>query len=256
LQNAEQDDPRLIQHIRDHWLIAPPDGTDRNISVIRRGKHKDFSEFGQPSYIENLLNNRSEGFFLECGAFDGTLNSNTLHLELSRSWTGLLVEANPIYFRSLLMKRRRAYLLNACLSPTTRATKLNFTTTGIEGGLLATITMTNQKSQLDRGLFAILHPMILQCFPLFSVLQALNMNHVDYLSLDVEGAEIQVLKTLPLHHVTIDAMTVETRVINDAKASIEKEEDLMRLVSKYGYKNVTRLALDAVLLRQEPVDNM
>jgi FkbM family methyltransferase len=36
-----------------------------------------------------------------------------------------------------------------------------------------------------------------QCFPLFTLLAALNVSSVDYLSLDVEGAELDVLKTIP-----------------------------------------------------------
>ena len=47
------------------------------------------------------------------------------------------------------------------------------------------------------------HPKVLlmilqvQCFPLFSVLAALGNPTVDYFSLDVEGAELLILKTIP-----------------------------------------------------------
>jgi hypothetical protein len=36
-----------------------------------------------------------------------------------------------------------------------------------------------------------------QCFPLYSLLLALGNPKVDYLSLDVEGAEINILRTIP-----------------------------------------------------------
>lgn len=42
-----------------------------------------------------------------------------------------------------------------------------------------------------------------QCFPLFSYLIALNTTSVDYFSLDVEGAEFTVLKTIPWDKVDI-----------------------------------------------------
>ena len=42
-----------------------------------------------------------------------------------------------------------------------------------------------------------------QCFPLYSVLQALGLPTVDYFSLDIEGAEYQVLKTIPFKNVDI-----------------------------------------------------
>lgn len=42
-----------------------------------------------------------------------------------------------------------------------------------------------------------------QCFPLYTYLLALNMTHIDYLSIDVEGAELEVLKNLPFQRLSI-----------------------------------------------------
>ena len=42
-----------------------------------------------------------------------------------------------------------------------------------------------------------------QCFPLYSILLAVGRTKVDFLSLDVEGAELQVLSTIPWHRIDI-----------------------------------------------------
>jgi len=42
-----------------------------------------------------------------------------------------------------------------------------------------------------------------QCFPLFTFLLAINRTTIDYLSLDVEGGELDVLYTVPFHRVNI-----------------------------------------------------
>ena len=42
-----------------------------------------------------------------------------------------------------------------------------------------------------------------QCFPLFSILLALKRTQIDYFSLDVEGSEFDVLKTIPWDQVNI-----------------------------------------------------
>ena len=41
------------------------------------------------------------------------------------------------------------------------------------------------------------------CFPLFGVLKAINVTKVDYFSLDVEGNEMDVLRTIPFDEVDI-----------------------------------------------------
>ena len=46
-----------------------------------------------------------------------------------------------------------------------------------------------------------LHPVNVQCLPLYSVLLAMNRTTVDFLSLDVEGSELDILKTVPFQKV-------------------------------------------------------
>ena len=47
------------------------------------------------------------------------------------------------------------------------------------------------------------------CFSLFSMLLALNQTHIDYFSLDVEGLELEILKTIPFDKIDISVLTVE-----------------------------------------------
>ena len=42
-----------------------------------------------------------------------------------------------------------------------------------------------------------------QCFPIYSILKALNRTTVDYFSLDIEGDELSVLKTIPWKSIDI-----------------------------------------------------
>ena len=66
------------------------------------------------------------GFFIECGAFDGEAMSNTLFLETKKGWKGLLIEMDPYFYTQLLGKSRKAYSLNACLSPEDHVSLVRF----------------------------------------------------------------------------------------------------------------------------------
>lgn len=55
------------------------------------------------------------GYFLEIGAGDGESESITLMLERERQWTGLLIEPDPIRYKTLVERQRLAKLLNACV---------------------------------------------------------------------------------------------------------------------------------------------
>ena len=45
--------------------------------------------------------------------------------------------------------------------------------------------------------------------PVKSILKAINLTHINFLSLDVEGAELDILKSIPFNVVTIDFFMIE-----------------------------------------------
>jgi len=47
------------------------------------------------------------------------------------------------------------------------------------------------------------------CFPLETLLLAINVTHIDYFSLDVEGVELPILRTIPWKKLDIHIMSVE-----------------------------------------------
>ncbi len=90
-----------------------------------------------------------------------------------------------------------------------------------------------------------------QCFPLYSILLALNRKTVDYFSLDVEGAELGVLKTIPFDKVNIRVLTVEfTHALGG------NNNEIQTFMEAQGYKAVTmvghpnNLANDLVFVSQ------
>ncbi len=52
-----------------------------------------------------------------CGAHDGEFYSNSLPLEMSQGWSGLLVEADPLPLQKLQLRNRRSWIAPVCLSP-------------------------------------------------------------------------------------------------------------------------------------------
>ena len=81
-----------------------------------------------------------------------------------------------------------------------------------------------------------------QCFPFYSILLALNRTDVDYLSLDIEGDEPKVLKTIPFEKVDFKIMTVE--------CNPERCQEIRLYLDNKGYQNVTMLHIDMVFMKK------
>ena len=230
LQNVSQRSQQLVDQICKEWLLPPFTGQTR----LKNPDRTHFSQRGQSEFIDRLLKQRKNGFYVECGAGDGEYLSNSLFFERSRNWTGLLVEANPANFRSILEKRRHAYMVNACLSPSRKPVVMPFRLAAEIGGLVG--YMERSHEERIRRDFRNSSTIAVQCLPLYSVLRAIGVSHVDYFSLDIEGAELEVLYTIPLDLISIDVLSIEFVVSANRRATIEKLAAIYRyLVIKHGY---------------------
>ena len=65
---------------------------------------------------ENYFKNKKNGTYIELGALDGVLFSNTKFFEDTLNWTGILIEPHPIKFNLLEKNRPNNYLFNNLVS--------------------------------------------------------------------------------------------------------------------------------------------
>lgn len=202
-------------------------------------------------YIDQLFGGARGLNFVEIGGLDGEKYSNTLLLERERGWRGLLVEANPFTFAQMKQKDRACYMAHACVSVDTKF--MNFK---IAGSVTAAVqTMAHEHaSRVDSDIKAYGHlkqwegsgtTQTTRCFPFEEiVLRAADLGgHIDFFSLDVEGAEMHILESLDWGNVTIDVIMVE-----EDKVGHKPVQDLLHTK---GYRQVAKLGLDAIYVRKE-----
>ena len=87
----------------------------------------------------------------------------------------------------------------------------------------------------------------MQCFPVYSVLRALGLPTVDYFSLDVEGAEYEILKTIPFQDVDINLIGLE--VEHAGKIFGGSETDIRQLLNDNGYQYVAKTQFDNFFMK-------
>ncbi|XP_018019482.1 uncharacterized protein LOC108675939 isoform X2 [Hyalella azteca] len=178
----KQHEPKLIEIIRTKYLKPP----SLKPYQLLTGKDNP-SQVGQPTEILKILGRIRDGFFIESGAFDGEVYSNSLVLEKTLGWRGLLVEGDPKNYDLLLQKNRKAW-------------SVMFKQSGTVGQIKGDVddSAANKDGVVE-----------VQCLPIYSILLALNVTTVHYFSLDVEGVELEVLKTIPWDKVDIQTLSVE-----------------------------------------------
>ena len=73
----------------------------------------------------------------------------------------------------------------------------------LENGKTRTNVTEQMQNHFEKQINSTSEIVQVQCFPLYSILLAVNRTTVDFFSLDVEGSELDVLNTIPWHKVDI-----------------------------------------------------
>jgi Methyltransferase FkbM domain len=184
-----------------------------------------FSQARQDECVLSLLNNRIGGYFVDLASNDATILSNTYSLELHFNWTGLCIEPNPIYWYNLTHYRPRCTIVGAVLGTTTGRV-IDFLYDGNEHGGIVGDGFDNSRPALK-------HKSVQEyTITLRDVLKKNNAPRViDYLSLDVEGAEEFIMNNFSFDEYTFKILTIE-----------RPKEGLKAILEKNQYKQIQRLS--------------
>ena len=181
-----------------------------------------YAQVGQDSIILDLIG--SNGYFIDLAANDALDLTNTLALE-RKGWTGLCVEPNPVYWYGL--SHRKCTVVGALVSGT-KSEKVKVKFRGVFGGIVGKLPkrLADRKKEPDA-------PEVTRyTAPVTEVLNKYNVpKTIDYISLDVEGSEYEIMKDFPFDKFTIRVLTVE-----------RPNKHLKKLLTDNGYIYLAELA--------------
>lgn len=206
---------------------ASPDAPDW-LAELRK---KSVSQLGQDLWVLEQTGYKRGGFFVELGATDGVLLSNTCLLEKEFGWQGICAEPNPKFFDKL-KNNRKCVVSSACISGTT----------GKEVYFILADAYSSMESYADRDMHAdkraayakIGSKIKLTTISLNDFLNQYNApREIDYLSIDTEGSELEILAAFPFSEWKIDLLTVEHNFT-------PQREHIRALLLGHGYTCVER----------------
>lgn len=147
----------------------------------------------QDRWVVDQLQGKRGGVFVEVGAHDGVRHSNTLTLEQEYDWNGVLIEPNAELFKQL--KVNRPNCTHVCKVVDRERGVKNFVTGIGNSNAFSGIVEHMSPEWLEEHRLRKSPVDLVQTYGLNELLyQARCPYHVDYLSIDVEGAELPILE--------------------------------------------------------------
>ena len=177
------------------------------------------------------------GMYVELGAFDGKTESNTRFFDACLNWTGLLIEGNPTTFQKTMEARPNSHRMSFAPSCSADYEAVNKTIQ------FASYPMTNAGLKGKARDYDEKTQVGVPCGPLGPVLEDIfEGQRINFFSLDVEGAEVMVLKTIDFSRVHIDLLMVE--VLNKfCDEDCPARDEIRDIMKKAGYKRYERIVV-------------
>ncbi len=175
------------------------------------------SQHGEDAWIWEYLGCPLSGFYIEAGAYDGRIFSNSFFFE-SIGWTGLLVEANQELAKLCALHRPKSTVVHGALSNEKHGDSVRFSIAqGATGLDLLSFTTSDDshRARIEReGGF--LKEVEVPATTLNTLLEKLSPTTIEFMTLDIEGAELTALEGLDLTRWRPKLLLIES---NSASAS-------------------------------------
>ena len=198
------------------------------------------SQDGQDQFIFERLGGKRDGVFFEVGAFDGVTFSNTCALERRFRWTGIAVEPSPSAC-ALLRRNRSCIVVAGCIAAFPGTVRYLH----IEGGaaMLSGVMShyhPRHLERIDREIRAAggeRRELDMPCHTIEGLAHDHGMSRIDYLSIDTEGGELEILESVDFSRLDVNLITVENNY---------GDPRFRAVLGRSGFRLIARIARDEV----------
>jgi FkbM family methyltransferase len=174
------------------------------------------SQIFQDIFVYFFSNFKNKGFFIEIGGADGINISNTYLLEKKFYWTGIISEPNPLHKLSNL-KNRKAILDTNIIDHKDSKKKIFY----ISNDSFNSSVKKNKKYKRKISLRALSLNSLLKKYK--------SPKNIDYISIDTEGSEYDILKEFNFKKYKVNIFTIEHNF------NILKRNNILKIMERNNY---------------------
>ena len=195
----------------------------RNFKFLNNG-----SQFGEEKFILSFFDKNYRGKFVDIGCFHPTRHNNTYAM-YKRGWHGINIDLNPLTIELFNFARVKDVNINAAISDQEEIKRLYFvdelnTQNTLEANHL--LFLKNHHNLKEEEI----SQQEIKTKKLDKILDSYNFNDIDFMNIDVEGHELNILNSIDFLKYKIKFICIEMIDHNDqAKMINEKLSKILEI---------------------------
>jgi FkbM family methyltransferase len=206
-----------------------------------------YSQYNQDEYLETtIFKGYKDGFYVDVGAHDGVSLNNTLYFEKNNNWNGINIEPIKGVFDMLVKNRHGSTNINCaiCNRDGEADFYLNEGYTEMLSGIIENYDARHLERLMNENTEKSATTQIVKVNTkrLETIFDEHAVSHINYLSIDVEGAEFEVIKSINFDKVFIDVIGFEN---NYSEVSVP----IIQYLEYKGFK-VDRISTDIFMINR------
>ena len=212
-----------------------------------------YSQCGQDALVEEIFfKGFKNGVFVDIGAYDGKWINNTLYFEENHQWFGINIEPIKSLYDRLIINRPNCININCAIDETEGMCDFccnNGHSEAISGLVSHYDQRHKNRVEYENSIHGSTSQIIqVETKRLDNILEKYNMKHIHYLSIDVEGAEFAVIKSINFDKVFIDVIDFENNYDDCSNIILRYLQERGYILYKW-YTDVIMIHKDSVFYK-------
>lgn len=206
------------------------------------------AQFAEDRILEAIFASRDHGYCVEVGANDGRTGSASYLFE-KKGWDCLLVEPIPALVEEI--KRHRNCAVVNCAASSQEGEATFFVAENVEG--MSTLDLSPDRLQWIERVGGKVKQITVRTARLDTLLDDAGIPEVHFITIDVEGHELEVLQGLSLDRYKPRVVIVENNSLN-ADSSLQHDSGVTRYMAEHGYVHFRRTGVNEWYARADDLD--
>lgn len=211
-------------------------------ALFSKGLRPHFSQTGEDVLIRPYLRAIKAGHYLDLGAYDPYVLSNTAIL-WTEGWSGCNVDANFSSIKKFEKNRPQdVNVFGSIVTDEERRDGKNEVVFFIDGDDAGNQSATGSIIASNKVQSETKVP----CYSIHEILDKCDFKKLDYLNIDLEGYDLKIISDFPFERFSPSVITIEDHQISVIQAS---ESPIAKVLFSKGYDFVARTYMTSVFVR-------